>query len=125
MPLLAPSSAGALPRKPLTAAGPLPVDTQSTFPPRAATCCAKSLGTCRLNETMWRPVGARAVTTRELATAANCGVRRMAGSDGKRASRTHAATATSPMAATRDTNLRADMGHLAACRGTENMALIG
>src|SRR6266853_5508716 len=61
---------------------------------------------------MWRPVAAEAPP--ELATAANCGAWRAAGSDGRRASRTHAPTTTRPRAANRETDLTGDTGHLAA-----------
>src|SRR2546422_7181352 len=54
MPRLPASVAAADPWRPLTAARPLPDDTQSTLPPRAATCAAKSVGTEPLNVTMRR-----------------------------------------------------------------------
>src|SRR6266566_6002246 len=61
---------------------------------------------------MWRPVAAEAPP--ELATAANCGAWRAGGSDGRRASRTHAPTTTRLTAANRETDLTGDTGHLAA-----------
>src|SRR2546422_2485382 len=70
MPRLPASVAAADPWRPLTAARPLPDDTQSTLPPRAATCAAKSVGTEPLNVTM-----RRLFVAAPRATAANWGAR--------------------------------------------------
>src|SRR3989442_9369614 len=70
MPRLPASVAAAGPWRPLTAARPLPDDTQSTLPPRAATCAAKSVGTEPLNVTM-----RRLFVAAPRATAANWGAR--------------------------------------------------
>src|SRR5213080_3086667 len=122
MPRLPESVVAADPWRPLTAARPLPDDTQSTLPPRAATWAAKSVGTEPLNVTMWRLFVAA-----PRATAANWGARAAVaapvGCDGMRASYTHAAAATSPAVAHRDTDLTNDTGRLRA-KGTENMAPI-
>src|SRR2546430_9847589 len=53
------SVAGADPCSPLTAASPVLGETQSTVPPSAVTCAAKSPGAAALKDTMWRPVPAR------------------------------------------------------------------
>src|SRR5256885_982655 len=50
------SVAGADPCSPLTAASPVLGETQSTVPPSAVTCAAKSPGAAALKDTMWRPV---------------------------------------------------------------------
>src|SRR5881396_242774 len=122
MPRLPASVVAADPWRPLTAARPLPDDTQSTLPPRAATWAAKSVGTEPLNVTMWRLFVAA-----PRATAANWGARAAVaapvGCDGMRASYTHAAAATSPAVAHRDTDLTNDTGRLRAKR-IENMAPI-
>src|SRR5256885_3632947 len=122
MPRLPASVAAADPWRPLTAARPLRDATQSIWPPRAATCAAKSVGAEPLNVTM-----CRLFVAAPRATAANWGARAAVaapvGCDGMRASYTHAAAATSPTVAHRDTVLTNDTGRLRA-KGIENMAPI-
>src|ERR1041385_7669122 len=110
MPRFTTRSPGAVPRRPLTAARPVRGETHSTFPPSDATWRAKSAGTDPLNATMWRPV--RAGTTPPCATVENCSAGRATGSDGTRASRSHATTAISPSVANRNADEGRDTGRL-------------
>src|SRR6266516_454643 len=122
MPLAPASVVAAEPWSPLTAARPEPGETHSTFPPSAATCAAKSAGTEPLKDTMWRTFAEEA----PRATVANWGARAAAagsaGPDGRRASYTHAAVATTPTVANRGTNLTSDTGRLAATGDREHGA---
>src|SRR4029077_544238 len=120
MPRRPASVVGAVPVRPLTAARPLPEETQSTLPPSAFTWAAKSAGTLPVNETTYRPVAA---TLPLAATAAASMGARATGSDGTRASGTHAALATTARVANRGIDLTSDTGCLTE-KGTENMAPI-
>src|SRR6266403_4728417 len=114
MPRLPARVAAAEPWRPLTAARPEPDETHSTFPPRAATCAAKSADTDPLNDTIWRMFAEEA----RRATEANWGDRAAAAGSGEtRASYEHAAAAISPMTAHRDTDLTIDIGCLGAKGG--------
>src|SRR6266550_7167766 len=107
MPLAPASVVAAEPWSPLTAARPEPGETHSTFPPRAATCAAKSAGTEPLKDTMWRMFAEEA----PRATEANWGARAAAAGSGEtRASYAHAAAATRPSVANRGTDITSDTG---------------
>src|SRR5439155_23924080 len=96
-------------------ASPLPDDTHNTVPPRACTRAAKSTGTAPANDTMWRPVAAALpVAGAALLTviAERAGARRATCSEGTRASSRHAAAATSPRTAHRETDVTSGTGRL-------------
>src|SRR6266550_4158762 len=122
MPLAPASVVAAEPWSPLTAARPEPGETHSTFPPSAATCAAKSAGTEPLKDTMWRTFAEEAPRATEANWGARAAAAGSAGPDGRRASYTHAAVATTPTVANRGTNLTSDTGRLAATGDREHGA---
>src|SRR5690242_11905414 len=113
MPFIPASFVGAAPTRPLTAARPASGEAQTTLPPSAATWAAKFAGATPVNETICRPVATTpALDAALIAIAESCGARATAGSDGTRASYTHAAVATTASVASPGTDLTIDTGRL-------------
>src|SRR4029077_4913986 len=106
------------------AARPASDEAQTTLPPSAATWAAKVAGAEPVNETISRPVAATPALDATLtAIAESCGARAIAGSDGTRASYTHAAVAPTARGARPGPDVTSDTGRLTG-KGTENMAPI-